>query len=194
MAEQKKAAARRRFLKQTSAFVGGAAAVAVTPGASAQALAGEPWERVYGEAFNGYGQPSRFEQPVQRHIARPYGDLAPGSGVALSPIERLEGIITPSGLHNNRSHSGVPEVDPAKHRLLIHGLVAKPLTFSMSALLQYPMTSRIHFLECSGNSSRNLGPQPSQVPAGAMHGNIACSEWTGIPLAALLEEAGIKPE
>jgi sulfane dehydrogenase subunit SoxC len=182
---------RRRFLAQSAALVGGATSAALSPPGAAQELAGQPWERVYGAPFTGYGQPSKFEAPVIRHIARPYGDLAPGSGAALSPIESLEGIITPSSLHNIRSHSGTPDIDPKEHRLLIHGLVARPLMFTVDSLLRYPMTTRTHFVECSGNSSRALAPQPAQVPAGAMHGNMACSEWTGIPLRALLEEAGL---
>ena len=185
---------RRGFLKRGAALSSGAAAIGIAPGAGAQALVGEPWERVYGAGFSGYGQPSRFEQPVQRHIGRPYGDLAPGSGAALAPIERLEGIITPSSLHNDRSHGGTPDIDPARHRLVVHGLVAQPRAFSGDALLRYPMTSRIYFLECAGNSNRNLVPQPAQVPAGAIHGNIACSEWTGVPLRVLLEEAGLQPQ
>ncbi|HTO47092.1 MAG TPA: sulfite dehydrogenase [Burkholderiales bacterium] len=185
---------RRAFLKHGAALSSGAAAMGIAQGAGAQALAGEPWERVYGAGFRGYGEPSRFEQPVQRHIGRPYGDLAPGSGAALAPIERLEGIITPSSLHNDRSHSGTPDIDPARHRLVVHGLVSQPLVFSVDALLRYPMTSRIYFLECSGNSNRNLVPQAAQVPAGAIHGNIACSEWTGVPLRVLLEEAGLQPQ
>src|SRR3954462_3048072 len=103
---------RRRFLAQSAALVGGATSAALSPPGAAQSLAGQPWERVYGAAFTGYGQPSRFEQPVMRHIGRPYGDLAPGSGSALAPIESLEGVITPSGLHNDRSHSGTPDIDP----------------------------------------------------------------------------------
>ena len=182
---------RRRFLAQSAALVGGAASAALSPPGAAQELAAQPWERVYGAPFTGYGQPSKFEAPVLRHIARPYGDLAPGSGAALSPIESLEGIITPSSLHNIRNHSGTPEIDPKEHRLLVHGLVAQPLMFTVESLLRYPMTTRTHFIECSGNSSRALTPQPAQVPAGAMHGNAACSEWTGIPLRVLLEEAGL---
>ena len=185
---------RRAFLRQGAALVTGAAGAAATQGVQAQALAAQPWERAYGAGFTGYGQPSRFEQPVQRHLVKPYGELAPGSGVALSPIERLEGIITPSSLHNDRSHSGTPDIDPKAHELVLHGLVDRPLKFSMDALLSYPMTSRIHFLECSGNSNRALTPQPMQVPAGVLHGNIACSEWTGIPLRVLLAEAGLRAE
>jgi sulfane dehydrogenase subunit SoxC len=72
-------------------------------------------------------------------------------------------------------------------------MVARPLMFTVESLLQYPMTTRTHFVECSGNSSRALTPQPAQVPAGAMHGNMSCTEWTGIPLRVLLEEAGLEP-
>ncbi len=182
---------RRRFLARSAALVGGATSAALSPPGAAQELAGQPWERVYGAPFTGYGQPSKYEAPVMRHIARPYGDLAPGSGAALSPIESLEGIITPSSLHNIRNHSGTPDIDPKEHRLLIHGLVARPLMFTVESLLRYPMTTRTHFVECSGNSSRALVPQPAQVPAGAIHGNMACSEWTGVPLRVLLEEAGL---
>ena len=185
---------RRTFLKTGAALATGAASAGLAAGAQAQALAGQPWERVYGAPFNGYGQPSRFEQPVMRYYLKPYGDLAPGSGAALAPIERLEGIITPSGLHSNRSHSGVPDIDPKEHQLLLHGMVARPIKFSMDALLSYPMVTRIHFIECSGNSNRALAPQPLQIPAGAIHGNMSCSEWTGIPLRVLLEEAGLQPE
>jgi sulfane dehydrogenase subunit SoxC len=182
---------RRRFLAQGAALVGGATSAALSPPGAAQELAGQPWERVYGAPFTGYGQPSKYEAPVIRHIGRPYGDLAPGSGASLSPIESLEGIITPSSLHNVRNHSGTPDIDPKEHRLLIHGMVARPLMFTVDSLLRYPMTTRTHFIECSGNSNRGLTPQPAQVPAGAIHGNAACSEWTGIPLRVLLEEAGI---
>ncbi len=185
---------RRRFLKQGGALITGAASAGLAPGAAAQGLAGQPWERVYGAGFTGYGQPSRFELPVVRHIGRPYGDLAPGSGAALSPIESLEGIITPSALHNIRNHSGTPDIDPKQHQLLLHGLVTRELMFSMDSLSRYPMATRTYFIECSGNSNRALAPQPAQVPAGAIHGNISCSEWTGVPLRMLLEEAGLRPE
>jgi sulfane dehydrogenase subunit SoxC len=185
---------RRNFLAKGAAVAGVAASAGLAQGASAQSLAGQAWERSYGSAFTGYGQPSRFEQPVLRHLARPYGDLAPGTGAALTPIESLEGIITPSSLHNTRSHSGIPDIDPEQHQLLLHGLVGRELGFTMDALWRYPMTTRTYFVECAGNSNRALAPQPAQVPAGAIHGNISCSEWTGVPLRMLLEEAGIKPE
>jgi sulfane dehydrogenase subunit SoxC len=185
---------RRNFLKQGAALVTGAASAGLVQDASAQALAAQPWERVYGSAFTGYGQPSRFELPIVRHFLRPYGDLAPGTGGSLTPIESLEGIITPSSLHMVRSHSGTPDIDPKQHQLLLHGLVARPLAFSMESLSRYAMTTRTHFIECSGNSLRATLPKPVQMPAGAIHGMISCSEWTGIPLRVLLEEAGLQPD
>jgi sulfane dehydrogenase subunit SoxC len=181
---------RRAFLQRTAAIVSGAA---VAGGARGADLAAEPWERVYGAGFTKYGQPSRFEQ-IGRHLGQPYGELAPGSGAALAPIEALDGIITPNSVHFIRSHSGTPDIDPKAHRLYVHGLVDRPLRFSVDALLRYPRVSRIYFLECSGNSSRALTPQPAQVPAGGMHGNVSCAEWTGFPLRVLLEEAGVQPQ
>ena len=104
-------------------------------------------------------------------------------------------MITPSGLHFERSHSGVPAIDPAQHRLVIHGLVRQPLTFTMEALSRYPMTSRIAFIECGGNSGALSAPVPQPpgpiVDAQSIHGLLSCSEWTGVKLSTLLEEAGV---
>src|SRR5688572_6496493 len=183
---------RRTFLKRGAAVAGAAASAGLAQGAASQDFAGNAWECIYGAAYTGYGKRSRFEHPVMRTLAKPYGDLAPGSGAALTPIESLEGIITPSSLHNVRCHSGIPDIDPKRHQLLVHGLVARPLGFSIEALGRYPMTTRIYFLECSGNSNRALAPKPVQATAGALHGNVSCSEWTGIPLRLLLEEAGLQ--
>jgi sulfane dehydrogenase subunit SoxC len=86
-----------------------------------------------------------------------------------------------------------PDIDPDQHRLLIHGLVKRPLVFTVDALLRYPMVSRIHFLECSGNSLIMFGPTPPALTCGQVHGMVSCSEWTGVPLRLLLEEAGADP-
>src|SRR2546430_4271785 len=152
---------RRKFPARGAALVSGAA---VLQGARADNLAGEAWERVYGAGFTRYGQPSRFEQGVGRHIAQPYGEMAPGSGAALSPIEALDGIITPTSVHFIRSHSGSPDIDPQLHRLYIHGLGERPLRFPLEALSRYPMVTRTSFIECSGNHPRALSPQPAQAP------------------------------
>ena len=191
---------RRSFLARGVKAAGMMAAGGATGGA-ALARAAEPigstfpaWSTVIGAPFRGYGQPSRFEEPTKRFVARAYGDLAPGTGSARTPLEALEGVITPNGLHFERSHNGVPDIDPAQHTLMIHGLVKRPLVFSMASLLRYPKISRTCFIECAGNSSQNILPaEPLQLPVGAVHGLVSCAEWTGIPLALLLQEAGIEP-
>jgi sulfane dehydrogenase subunit SoxC len=129
---------------------------------------------------------------VQRFVGAQPGTT--GSGASRTPLEAIEGIITPSSLHFERHHSGVPEIDPAQHRLLIHGLVERPLIFTMDALARYPLVSRIQFLECSGNSGGNNNAEPPQQTAGGIHGLVSCSDWTGVPLSILLDECGVKPE
>lgn len=103
----------------------------------------------------------------------------------------MEGIVTPSGLHFERHHNSVPQIDPQQHRLLIHGLVTKPLLFSIDALLRYPQRSLFCFIECGGNSNAAWRSEPIQTAAGYFHGMASCSEWTGVPLSLLLDEAGI---
>jgi sulfane dehydrogenase subunit SoxC len=116
-----------------------------------------------------------------------------GTGGSRTPIESLEGIITPNALHFERHHNGVPDLNPDTHQVLIHGLVDRPLMFSIEALSRYPLVSRIQFLECSGNSGGNNGADAPQQSAGGIHGLVSCSEWTGVPLGILLEEAGVQP-
>ena len=138
-----------------------------------------------------YGQPSSFEAQTVRRIGA--NRLSPGNGVAFTPLEDLEGMITPSGLHFERHHNGVPQIDPQQHRLLIHGLVKQALSFGVEALQRYPMRSQIVFIECGGNSSAGWNSAPVQRPVGSIHGLISCSEWTGVPLSHLLNEAGLDP-
>ncbi len=153
-----------------------------------------PWQLIPGQPFRTYGEPSKFEESVKRSIGQPFGAIAPGTGSSFTPLQSLNGTITPNGLHFERHHNGVPEIDPKQHRLLIHGLVKRPLFFTVSALARYPMTSRICFIECGGNSFRNTLPEPPQVTCGMIHGLVSCSEWTGVPLAMLLAEAGVDPK
>ncbi len=181
---------RRLFLRQGAAF-GLAATVA-----PAAALAGEmerpAWMRSPGAPFSNYGQASLHEKGVIRWVAANPG--APGNGISWTPLQKLAGTITPSGLHFERHHNGVPQIDPDQHRLLIHGLVKTPLFFSLEALYRYPMVSRTCFIECGGNSSAGWHEEPMQAPLGNMHGLVSCSEWTGVPLRLLLEEAGLDPK
>ena len=179
---------RRLFLQ------GGAAALAGATLLTARAAPPEvpAWMKTPGAPMRGYGERSPHEARVQRTVNATPGTT--GTGGSRTPIEALEGIITPSSLHFERHHSGVPDIDPAQHQVLIHGLVERPLIFSMDALARYPMVSRIQFLECSGNSAANNNDEAPQQTAGGLHGLVSCSDWAGVPLAVLLDEAGVKPE
>jgi len=136
-----------------------------------------------------YGAPSPFEAGVIRR-ARARGRI-PTAASSTTPLQDLHGIITPNGLHFERHHAGVPTIDPAQHRLLLHGLVDRPLIFAMDDLMRFPSVTRVHFLECSGNGS--YAALPASATAQDTHGLISCSEWTGVPLATVLAEAGLRP-
>jgi sulfane dehydrogenase subunit SoxC len=161
------------------------------PAAAPAAAVTNPWLRVPGGPMSEYGERSRHEKDVHRTIVQLYKAVAPQVGWCGTPLEALHGIITPSGLHHERHHAGVPDIDPDKHELMIHGLVKRPLVFSMNALARYPTVSRIQFLECSGNSYYMLEKEPMQVTCGQIHGSVSCSEWTGIPVRTLFDEAGV---
>jgi sulfane dehydrogenase subunit SoxC len=178
---------RRVFLRAGLGNAGGLSLLSAQASTSAR----PQWMRTPGRGMNPYGAPARHEAGVTRVGigSQPGTD---GSGASRTPLEHLNGVITPSGLHFERHHSGIPDIDPDQHKLLIHGLVRRPVTFSMEALDRYPMVSRIQFLECSGNSGVLVSPQAPQQSCGELHGLISASEWTGVPLAALLEEANLK--
>jgi sulfane dehydrogenase subunit SoxC len=150
------------------------------------------WSRQPGPGSSPYGSPSPHSSHIQRMSGTPNPGY-PGGGASRSPLQFLQGSITPNSLHFERHHAGVPAIDPAGHRLVINGLVRQPLAFSYEDLLRYPMVSRIHFLECSGNSGAMLrsNTADSAATAQSIHGLVSCAEWTGVPLSVLLEEAGV---
>ena len=181
---------RRLFLARGAAALGAGTLGLMT---AAQAKELPAWMRAPGRALSGYGSRSRFEDHVQRRALSAAG--TDGAGGSWTPLEALEGMITPNPLHFERHHSGIPDIDPDQHRLLIHGLVKRELFFDMDALSRYPMVSRTQFIECSGNSYlAGLAETAGATrPADSLHGLVACSEWTGVPLSILLDEAGVDP-
>ena len=184
---------RRGFLRKGIGAVGAVAAAAALPARAADPIGGDfpQWATTPGAPFRGYGQPSRFEEKVQRAMTPSYGPIAPGTGTSRTPLQSLAGTVTPNGLHFERHHNGVPQIDPAQHTLLLHGLVGRPLVFTVDALLRYPLVSRTCFIECAGNSSQNTLPKPPQANCGAIHGLLSNAEWSGVPLSVLLDEAGV---
>ncbi len=176
-------------------FLAGAAGLAllrVRPAGAAAPPDLPEWMKAPGSGMSPYGSRSKYEAGVVRTVGAAPGTT--GTGSSRTPLEHLEGIITPSALHYERHHSGVPDIPPDQHRLLVHGLVDRPLLFDLDALSRYPLVSHIRFLECSGNSGGLNAPKPPQLSAGGLHGLVSCSEWTGVPLAILLQEAGARPE
>lgn len=148
------------------------------------------WSKSPGPGPSEYGAPSRFTDDIKR-LAPAANPVAPGTGASRTPLHLLQGTITPNSLHFERHHSGVPDIDPAEHRLIIHGMVRQPLVFSYEDLLAYPQTSRTYFLECSGNSGASTGVNAGDTSAAGLHGLLSCAQWTGVMLSTLLDEAGI---
>jgi sulfane dehydrogenase subunit SoxC len=175
-------------------LIAGAGSVFGVRGAGAEEtpLDVPPWMREQGTPADSkpYGVPSPFEQHVVRR-SRGTSQF-PTEFSSNTPLQDLHGIITPNGLHYERHHGGVPAIDPDVHRLLIHGLVDRPLIFTVEDILRFPSISRIYFLECSGNTPEFRGAKPSWTPQDT-HGLLSCCEWTGVPLSTLLAEVGPQP-
>jgi sulfane dehydrogenase subunit SoxC len=181
---------RRLFLTGGAAAAIGSAALPDN-GLAAEALPVEPWMKTPGSPLVPYGQPSRYAGKVARIFASAPGTT--GTGASRTPHHLLDGMITPNGLHFERNHNGIPDIDPEAHRLLIHGLVKRPLVYTLDALTRYPMETRIAFIECAGNSALLYQKDPAPLGVQPLHGLLSCAEWTGVRLATLLEDAGVDP-
>ncbi len=183
---------RRAFLRGGATMAAAMTGYTAVKSAVAAPLTDDPWSLVPGATTRPYEQRSRFEDKVARTLSNPNGE--PRNTHARTPHHLLNGTITPNGLHFTILHSGTPDIDPDKHRLVIHGLVKRPLVFTLDALARYPMVSRMTFVECGGNSAPMFSPQPIQATVQALHGLASSAEWTGVQLSTLLEETGIDPK
>ena len=177
---------RRRFLKQAAAVAGVAA--------GAGAGAGADWAaRGQSAKADVQAEDARDQRQLLRRGARFSVDHI----TYYTPLQDYAGIITPASLHFVQYHaSHFPDIDAQQHRLTIHGMVDRPLSFSMEDLKRLPSVSRIHFLECHANSSpmiHGAGNQNMGLPVQYIHGMTSCSEWTGVPLSVLLNEVGVQP-
>jgi sulfane dehydrogenase subunit SoxC len=184
---------RRALLGRGIKVVGamGAGAMGSLTGAAAEPLSEAPWSLEPGDVTPPYGHPSPFEKAVVRTVDNPKNE--PSGSRARTPHQFLKGTITPNGLHFTIVHAGIPDIDPAQHKLLIHGMVKQPLLFDLDALSRYRMVTRVGFVECGGNSAPLFSNEPIQADLQALHGLASCAEWAGVPLATLLDEAGVEP-
>jgi sulfane dehydrogenase subunit SoxC len=182
---------RRGFMRNGGALAAAFTGYTLSDAAAAEPLADDPWSLAPGTVTGPYEQRSRYEDKLVRTLANPKGE--PGGQIARTPLHLLRGTITPNALHFVVGR-GVPDIDPAKHRLVIHGMVRRPLLFTLDALARYPMVSRIAFLECGGNSAPLYSSEPVQANLQALHGMASCAQWTGVLLSTLLAEAGVDPK
>jgi sulfane dehydrogenase subunit SoxC len=189
----------RRHLLRGAAIIGGVAfagGVAGRSDAAAVETSNLPpnvpeWMKVPGDPMGSqpYGMPSPFEKNVVKNISKTLPQYLSASG--RTPLQDLDGIITPNGLFYERHHAGVPTIDPAQHRLMLHGLVEGPMIFTMEDIRRFPSESHIYFLECSGNPGYK---KPYGKTASDLVGLLSCAEWTGVRLKLVLQEAGLRPE
>ncbi|MXX05193.1 MAG: sulfite dehydrogenase [Gammaproteobacteria bacterium] len=179
---------RREFLKRGAALAGGLGLAAAKP-ASGQLP--DPEGMIVGtDDLVAYGKRSRFEDSKRiPHGGRHSPDAFGLDFHIAAPLQESVGVITPSSLHYVGTTRGsyVPDIDPANHRLMIHGLVDRELVFTMEELRRFPSVTRLHFIECAGNRSRS-----SHTTVQETHGMTSCAEWTGVLLSTLLEEAGVQ--
>ena len=182
---------RRLLLRSGLAFAGATAGAAAT-GAGAEPLQDAPWSREQGRTSAAIETRSKYEDGIKRILSNPKGE--PRTQHARTPHQNLNGTITPNSLHFTIIHNGTPDIDPAQHQLVIHGLVKQPLVFSVDALMRYPMVTENHFVECGGNSAPMFSKDPIQATVQQLHGLVSCAEWTGVRLSTLLEETGIDPK
>jgi sulfane dehydrogenase subunit SoxC len=172
---------RRQMLRAGAALGGGLLA------RSKEALAAETTSGQLGIPLGPYGERSPFEKAVRwRRDTK-----TPETGSSFTPLADSVGTLTPSSLHYERHHSGIPTIDPSKHRLVIHGMVERPLSLTVAEIRRLPSVSHTHVMECGGNSGSEWADKTAP-DVQRSHGLTSCSEWTGVPLSLLLTEVGVK--
>jgi len=193
-----KLSGRRGFLKNGAALIGLAAGAGVVPSAGAQTMSSDSphGETMDSQPFHddpaliAYGQRSRYVKSIRVPVMERMSpdDFGMTFHVA-SPLQDSVGMITASSLHYIATHRGSyqPDINPEEHRLMIHGMVDRPLIYTVEDIKRLPSVTRAHFLECSGNRAR-----PSHKTVQESHGMTSCSEWTGVPLSLLLKESGVQ--
>lgn len=189
---------RAAFLKRSASLAGTAALVGAAP-ATGSADAAKPLDipasnKTLGVGVNDppYGMPSKYERDIIRRTV-PFLTAEEKSSVSFTPLQDLDGIITPSGVCFVRDHGGSPmAINPQRHRLVVHGLVDRPLEFTMDDLIRMPSQSAIYFMECGANGGMDYkGAQMQGVQFS--HGMVHCCEWTGVKLSVLMDQVGVKP-
>ncbi len=171
------------------AMLGGTLAAAILPVTSSFAKyiqvgvpvlpVDDPTKRI-GPGPSKLGTRSPFETPVRK----------PSDISSRSPLQDFYSTITPADLHFERHHAGIPNIDPNQYEFLIHGMVERPMKFSLADLKRFPSVTKTCFIECAGNfrtGKEEMTPQD-------ILGLTSQSEWTGVMLSTIFREAGANPK
>ena len=182
------------------AFLSGAAATGAALAASrAAAQSPDPlitevqdWASGFGDPVDAtpYGMPIEFESHVVRRNVE-WLTESPVSSINFTPIHALEGTITPQGCAFERHHSGAIELAKSDYRLMVNGLVDRPLVFTFEDLLRFPRHITTAFCECAANGGMEWGGaqlEGCQFTQGMIHN----MEYTGVWLRDILAEAGVQ--
>ncbi len=190
---------RRKLLFAAGSLLATAASAAALPQSAAAETAppGAVWHEVPPDSTKvqgrptagdgGYGTRSQFETEVRWR----FPTATEYSSWSMSPLDKALGTVTPSGLHFERHHNGIPTIDPARHFLFVHGMVERPKRYSVADMKRFPSVSRTHFIECAGNGLTEWR-KPTLKTVQGTHGLLSTSEWTGVPFATIAREVGLK--
>src|SRR6266542_154432 len=183
---------RRELLKSGATLAGGFTLGAAAPALGQEAMTHASPPMIKGDTDGqiAYGDRSKHVKSLRiPHGGRPSPDNFGLVFHVATPLQDSVGVITPSSLHYVATTRGsfIPDIDPREHRLMIHGMVDRPLTFTMEELKRLPSVTRLHFIECAGNRST-----PRAKTVQESHGMTSCAEWTGVLLSTLLKECGVK--
>ena len=197
---------RRDFFRKAAAYSAGAVVassvlanadehIKANPEDDPNIMEEKPWSLELGSPVtkNLYGQPSPYEHNVTRRTTSILSSGNFQASIAVTPIQDSCGIVTPNGLFFNRCHGGTPTIDPNQHRLMIHGLLDKPIVLTMDELKKYPNVSRVHFIECPANGGPEWrGPQFNSIQFAK--GFMSSAEWTGVYIKDIIRGLGLKKE
>jgi sulfane dehydrogenase subunit SoxC len=188
---------RRKFLFATGSLAGVVGSSVLAQAADDKAPAGAIHYSVADDptkeqgravaADGGYGSRSQFETEARWR----FPTANENTSWSMTPLEKMLGNLTASGLHFERHHGGIPTIDPAKHTLVVHGMVDTAKKFSMADIKRFPSVTRKHFIECSGNGLTEWN-KPTLKTVQGTHGLLSTTEWTGVQFATIAREVGLK--
>jgi sulfane dehydrogenase subunit SoxC len=124
----------------------------------------------------------RATLPLEHNVEMRWADVDP------------DAYVTPNEQFFVRSHSVAPRIDASTWRLRVDGDAARrPFDIGYEELLRLATTTRVCALECAGNGRILFAREHGRTPPGEAWGlgAIGVAEWTGVPLADLLDRAGI---